>query len=1343
MSKGILRRLAESLGITRELTIEDVVEDPSKRKKYLQEKGCPEREDFYRLRDLGLYELIVWFARAGCSIPKDLEGEVKSFFTLLGRPEKGIIGGELPPTGGVAVAVCSEGRIVFRYEDLAGDTTTISREGAARILSNSDPVGIAAYSLKASLLIVWGCHTGFPRIVDVKLLSSIALAESGGLLYRAVYHFGAPTSNPADSVAYILLKSVELLEDLGVQWESLPNTVSLAPEAAARLKEDILVSEPRLPRARVVITDRPRYGIQSWTPVRAKPPKIKLDGEYRALASIALESINRRGGDALEALSSLKAGNSPIYEALVDLVRSSELQFAEAVPRTSHQVNVSHLRYYWGELDDALLDCILPVDLCLATTDDYTNMVPEDILTRYREVLAHSLSTLYRRRGRLVTALKTGGWSPQESSILAGISIYTSEEEPSIQAIIPNGRGPAALAEAIKTAISSHNQEGTRILVITPDGPVARMLSRLLNATLLREADAIDKWYIEGGVGIVSWAVFKKNRELARVSSLNLVVLPEVMLRDENAVKAVKLFYRGKLSFYKAQLGRMREMASRLGAIAVTWSPLVREAPTSSHQPAQAGLKDHDVLEGFKTVINSMWKGVTPKPGQEVVLRRLSTTLATESPTLTIAVLPTGYGKSLLFQTAARVSASLAIGSLTIVVSPLRALMRDQTRNALAKGLVAMYIEASIPSKMKDEIIRSARDGLLDLLYLSPERFEDERVLSLLDPQRISLAVLDEAHAVSRWGETFRNSYLYMAKTLSALRAAAGWPPLLALTATATPDIIESIVSMLGESEYHTVDLEDGVDGAVVKDVSKPLIVRVPPLRGNIEFDVRIAPSGVKRLDVTADYARELSSWANTVSDSWVGVIFTGFVKSRRLDWANAESISRRIENSLPSYISVYVYHGQLSDRRRKTVESAISDSSSKSIVVATKAFGMGVDIPNIRWTLHAYPSDSIEDLVQEVGRAGRDGLPARGVILFNPEDLEMRRRMTLSQVPKLSRVIALYNAVVRLSREVGSQRLVIPFEGLPWGRRSLRLLDALRTSGYLDYYIAKRLHAYKGSKGWRSIVEDAGVELVSSLPGDVFIALRELGRVEWAVKTRIAIYTCVDDKSGVVNLSYEKAPRSPSKCAKSFIGDGGESPYLIVELNPEIRHREQAIPDEELLVYAKRLSSLEILRVQKLSDMLEEASSAGQRASDVVKQHIKRYFSEPLLPVLDSESNKLSRLPSSIECPSIRNCKPLSSIITYLEDTLGPIGYTIATETRDMASKIISSYTRNHRVRPRTVGVRRVHTLLVEGKVLDLSDLGYIVVATTKAKRAEDLARIAKKLDYSYITITHIKTPI
>jgi ATP-dependent DNA helicase RecQ len=360
-------------------------------------------------------------------------------------------------------------------------------------------------------------------------------------------------------------------------------------------------------------------------------------------------------------------------------------------------------------------------------------------------------------------------------------------------------------------------------------------------------------------------------------------------------------------------------------------------------------------VESTKAILKKYWGFDNFRPLQEEIVD----TIVYGKDVL--ALLPTGGGKSVCFQVP-----GLALEGITLVISPLIALMDDQVKQLTNRGIRAKAITSSLSYREIDILLDNAKYGGIDFLYVSPERLQSRLFQERFKQMTLGLIVVDEAHCISEWGHDFRPSY----KHISFLRSFHPNVPVIALTATANQRVKEDIIQSL--------------------ELRQPEVFEAPFERNNISYEVYHV----------SNKQEAIVKWC-LKNVSAVGIVYCQSRKS-------VKDITKLLR---ARGIAAEMYHGGMNLKERTS--SLTNWMSEKTpVMVATNAFGMGIDKPNVRYVLHYEIPNNPEAYFQEAGRAGRDGLPSRTFAFIEPNDLNLLAERVVAQFPSLEQVKLVYRAM-------------------------------------------------------------------------------------------------------------------------------------------------------------------------------------------------------------------------------------------------------------------------------------------------------------------------------------------
>jgi ATP-dependent DNA helicase RecQ len=380
-------------------------------------------------------------------------------------------------------------------------------------------------------------------------------------------------------------------------------------------------------------------------------------------------------------------------------------------------------------------------------------------------------------------------------------------------------------------------------------------------------------------------------------------------------------------------------------------------------KPAARALEVKSMWKEVQTIGLQQFKIKRFRPGQKALIEAALTGRDA------LGILPTGAGKSLTFQLPA-----VLLQKTTVVVSPLLALMKDQTDKLHDIKVPVSRLDSSLTKSEYQAELAAIADGHRKIVYVTPEQLEKEDVLAALSTASVGLMVVDEAHCVTQWGHDFRPAYLGIKRATKAL----GRPPVMALTATATADIVKEIKRELG--------------------MKMPVHVSLGTERSNIFLEVALTVS------TEAKHEALLKAIA---AEEGMGIIYASTVKA----------VEEIYEFLSAHGISCGRYHAKLNKTERGENQQRFMANDFK-VLVATKAFGMGIDKADLRYVIHYNFPESVESYYQEIGRSGRDGKPARALLLYQLEDKRVQSFFLGGKYPSPEESSDFYQKVRKLAEE-------------------------------------------------------------------------------------------------------------------------------------------------------------------------------------------------------------------------------------------------------------------------------------------------------------------------------------
>jgi len=539
------------------------------------------------------------------------------------------------------------------------------------------------------------------------------------------------------------------------------------------------------------------------------------------------------------------------------------------------------------------------------------------------------------------------------------------------------------------------------------------------------------------------------------------------------------------------------------------------------------------------------------RPGQE---RAIDNILQHKN---TVVVLPTGGGKSLIFQLPA-----LILEGITIVVSPLIALMKDQVDSLERVGIPATFINSSISPAETEQLLAKIKYGFYKIVYIAPERFYNQIFIAELKNIKVSLFAIDEAHCISQWGHDFRPSYLRLKDAIRLV----GRPVVVALTATATPEVRDDIVKQLALPEE--TDL-------VITGFARP----------NLQFAV-VPATNSQKID-------NILNVLTTNSELGSGIIYVG-------TRAKADEI---VEVLIDNDVKAVVYHAGMDMESRNWVQEKFMTGEAQ-VVVATNAFGLGINKKDIRFVIHHDLPGTIEAYYQEAGRAGRDGKPSFCLLFYHQQDRYLREFFIKGDNPNPNIIIEIYDFLLRragLEVDANDSILITYAEIAQSLSESVpemtigTALKILEKEGYISRPNEKTSNSFlKTKKDWAEVAASIGtraksqIEIVAKL-GEKYHRDLEKG---WEFSP--------EELAIVLKVKKDSLLRTIKKLAEKD----------LVEYRPPFRGTEikilKIVESEDLNLDFKELKAKAARAYEKLNEMENYVYHLGCR-----QEYILNYFGD------------------------------------------------------------------------------------------------------------------------------------
>ncbi|SAL40126.1 ATP-dependent DNA helicase RecQ [Caballeronia cordobensis] len=575
--------------------------------------------------------------------------------------------------------------------------------------------------------------------------------------------------------------------------------------------------------------------------------------------------------------------------------------------------------------------------------------------------------------------------------------------------------------------------------------------------------------------------------------------------------------------------------------------------------------RDHDL----ETALRKVFGFPHLRPGQEDVIRSVL------DGHDTLAVMPTGAGKSLCYQLPA-----LQFDGMTIIVSPLISLMRDQATKLTEAGIATAVLNSALSASEARDAMQALARHEIRMLFVTPERLVDadfSAELTAKDMPPIALAVIDEAHCISQWGHDFRPAYVELIHAIKML----GRPPVLALTATATPAVIVDIVREL--------------------QMRHPHVIHTGVYRDNLHFNV-------EQLTNPEDRRKRAIELATQEAGS--GIVYCATV-------AECEALHAAL---VDAGVLAERYHGKLSSGARSDAQDAFMADRAR-VMVATNAFGMGIDKPDIRFVIHAQMPGSLDAYYQEAGRAGRDGEPARCTLLFDMKDRQVQQFFMSGRYPSAETIARVAEKVRELAMEDSGRTLAQPLarlrEALPnVGANKLRVAATLLNDIGMTRRTRRGGMKLVGDDAPLAKLDDASRLYAERAERDRAVLERMIGYAQSAqCRWRMLLDYFADDMNGArasaplcaSDVDY-RAPDDELGGATCGACDNCVHPPQVIESPREMREKEQSSPESRMPKFAQG----DRVRVRRYGEGVVEMVSADRVAvrfaDDETRTFIARY---------------------------------------------------------------------------------------------------------------------------------------